>query len=219
MLPKIIIHNSISIDGSLTGFEPNMELHYQIAGQYHPDAHMIGSNTIKVGIELYGDGIPREEPSDFMKPKREKHLPLWVIIDTKGTLQGMLHTCRRFEMCRDIVLLISETTPPEYIDYLTERSYVYHVVGRSHVDLKNACQLLMKQYEIHTILTDTGRILSNLLLSQGLVQEISLLVHPIIIGNEAYSIFSILEKPITVTLKKTETFNHGYMWLEYAVIR
>jgi hypothetical protein len=29
MLPKIIIHNSISTDGSLTNFEPHMGLHYQ----------------------------------------------------------------------------------------------------------------------------------------------------------------------------------------------
>lgn len=217
MLPKIIIHNSISIDGSLSGFEPNMELHYQIAGQYHPDVHMIGSTSIKAGIELYGDGVPIEEPADFKKPKRDKHLPLWVVIDTKGSLQGVLHTCRRFEMCRDVSLLISETTPQRYIDYLTERSYEYHVVGRNHVELEKACALLVKQYDVHTILTDTGRILSNLLLNQGLVQEISLLVHPIIIGDKAYSMFSNLEKPITVMLKKTETFDHGYTWIVYAV--
>ncbi len=217
MLPKIIIHNSLSLDGSLSGFEPNMALHYQLAGQYHPDAHMIGSNTIKAGIELYGDGVPIEEPSDFKRPKRENHLPLWVIIDSKGSLHGVLHTCRRFDMCRDIVLLVSETTPREYIEYLTERSYRYHVVGRNHVDLEKACGLLVKQYEVHTVLTDTGRILSTLLLNLGLVHEISLLIHPIIIGNSAYSLFSALDTPLPMTLKKTETFNHGYIWLVYDV--
>jgi len=30
MLPKVIVHNSISLDGSLINFEPNMETHYQI---------------------------------------------------------------------------------------------------------------------------------------------------------------------------------------------
>ena len=55
MLPKVIIHNSVSLDGSLTDFEPNMALHYQIAGNYKPDAHLIGSNTVKVGTELYGE--------------------------------------------------------------------------------------------------------------------------------------------------------------------
>jgi hypothetical protein len=31
MLPTIILHNSISLDDSLTEFNVNMELHYQIA--------------------------------------------------------------------------------------------------------------------------------------------------------------------------------------------
>ena len=56
MLPKIIIHNSISIDGSLTNFDVNMGLHYQIAGNYKPDSHLICSNTAKTGIESYGQG-------------------------------------------------------------------------------------------------------------------------------------------------------------------
>ncbi len=45
MLPKTILHNPVSLDGSLTRFEPNMGLHYQIAGKYNADAHLICSNT------------------------------------------------------------------------------------------------------------------------------------------------------------------------------
>ena len=60
MLPKIILHNSVSLDGSLTNFGPNMELHYQIAGKYNVDAHLIGSNTVIVGVELYGGDVPPE---------------------------------------------------------------------------------------------------------------------------------------------------------------
>ncbi len=75
-MPKVIIHNSISIDGSLSSFEPNMELHYELAEKYKPDIHLIGSNTITAGIELYGGGVPLEESTDFEKPKRNKNLPL-----------------------------------------------------------------------------------------------------------------------------------------------
>jgi len=65
VLSKVIIHNSTSLDGSLTNFEPNMKLHYQLAGSYKPSAHLIGSNTIKVGVELYENGVPPEEEKDF----------------------------------------------------------------------------------------------------------------------------------------------------------
>jgi 2,5-diamino-6-(ribosylamino)-4(3H)-pyrimidinone 5'-phosphate reductase len=49
MLPKVIIHNSVSLDGSLVDFEPDMGLHYDIAGGFKPQAHLVGSSTVRVG--------------------------------------------------------------------------------------------------------------------------------------------------------------------------
>ncbi|MCX6664791.1 MAG: dihydrofolate reductase family protein [Euryarchaeota archaeon] len=217
MLPKIIIHNSISLDGSLTNFIPNMELHYQIAGEYKPDVHLIGSNTITAGIELYENGVPPEETTDFEKPKRDKNLPFWVVIDTKGSLKGLLHTCRRFEFCRDVIVLISEKTPEGYKKHLEERNYSYHIVGQNHIDLKQTLALLRDIYQVSTILTDTGRILGNLLLNQGFVDEISLLVHPVLVGKNAYPMFSDIHENITLKLLKNELLSKGYVWLVYKV--
>jgi len=215
MLPRVTIHNSISLDGSLTGFEPNMELHYRIAGDYKPEAHLIGSNTVKTGAELYGGGVPIEEERDFGKPARSKSLPYWVIPDTKGTLKGMLHTCRRFEFCRDVIVLISESTPKEYVDHLRERNYPYHIAGKEHADLALALGLLKSQYSVEKVLTDTGRILGNLLIEQGLVSELSLLFHPVIVGQGSYGIFGHLKKNPELRLLKHEVFPRGYVWLVY----
>lgn len=216
-LPKIIIHNSISIDGSLTNFEPNMSLHYQIAGYYKPDVHLIGSNTIKKGIELYEDDIPREEKKDFEKQDRSKILPYWVIIDTHGKLKGLLHTCRRFEFCKDVIILVSEKTPKNYLNYLKERNYEYHIVGKDNVNLKKALKLLSAKYKIKTILTDTGRILGNLLLNQGFVNEISLLIHPVIVGKKSYNMFSYINKNLKLKLIKKVTLENEYIWFVYKV--
>ena len=217
MMPKIIVHNSISIDGSLTHFEPNMGLHYQIAGNYKPDIQLIGSNTIKTGIETYGNEVPPEEKNDFEKQKRDKNLPLWVIIDTKGNLKGLLHTCRRFEFCKDVIILVSEKTPKTYLSYLKERNYDYHIVGKDHVNLKKALELLSKKYQAKTVLVDTGKILSNLLLNKGLVSEISLLIHPVIIGNNSYNMFSDISKNLKLKLIKKEILEKEYIWLVYKV--
>lgn len=214
---KIILHNSVSIDGSLTNFQPNMELHYQISGSYKPDVHLIGSNTIKTGIETFGDGVPPEEKDDFEKPKRDENLPKWVIIDTKGKLKGMLHACRRFEFCKDVIILLSEQTPEDYKKHLKERNYDYHVVGKNHVDLEKAIELLSKEYGAKTILTDTGRVLGNLLLNQGLIDEISLLVHPIIVGKKSYNMFSDIENSINLKLTKKEIINDRHIWVAYKV--
>jgi 2,5-diamino-6-(ribosylamino)-4(3H)-pyrimidinone 5'-phosphate reductase len=214
---RIIVHNSVSLDGSLTNFEPNMGLHYKIAGDYRPDAHIIGSNTIKVGAEMYGEGDIKEEERDFKKPDRSKNYPYWVIPDTRGSLMGMLHTCRKFEYCRDVIVLISETTPEAYIRYLQERDYDYYITGKDHVNLKESVILLSERYQINTILADTGRILGNLLINQGLVSEISLLVHPDIVGNKAYPVFSEIDKSIKINLIKSEIPEKGFVWLVYKI--
>ena len=217
MLPKVIVHNSTSLDGSLTNFEPNMELHYQIAGSYKPDAHLIGSNTIKAGIELYDVGVPAEEEKDFEKPQRDKSLPYWVIPDTSGKLKGLLHTCRRFEFCREVILLLSETTPKEYIEHLRERKYAYHIVGERQIDLKKSLELLSSDYKVKRVLTDTGRILGNLLITQGLVSGFSLLVHPIVAGKGSYNMFGNIAKKTSLRLQKQKLFPGGYIWLVYSI--
>ena len=78
--------------------------------------------------------------------------------------------------------------------------------------------LLTKKYKIRTILTDTGKVLGNLLLNQGFVREISLLIHPIIVGKKSYSIFGDVEKEIRIKLLKQEKFEKGHLWLVYKVL-
>jgi len=214
MLPYIILHNSISLDGSLTNFEVNMEIHYQIAGKFKPDAHLIGSNTIKTGIEIFGNA-PSEEEIDFDKPDRSNTLPYWVIIDTKGILKGSLHEVRRFEYCKDVIILLSNETPKVYINYLKKRNYDFHIVGNKHIDLKKSLELLYNKYNVKIILTDTGKVLGNLLLNRGFINEISLLIHPVIVGNNSYSIFSSIYKITNLKLFRYEILNEDYIWINY----
>jgi 2,5-diamino-6-(ribosylamino)-4(3H)-pyrimidinone 5'-phosphate reductase len=216
MIPYIILHNSISLDGSLINFEVNMNLHYQIAGKYKPDAHLIGSNTIKTGIELYGEVHP-EEKKDLVKPARNNKLPYWVIPDTKGKLKGLLHEVRRFELSKDIIIFISEETPKDFIHYLIERDYDFHTIGRKNIDLERSLEMLSKKYNVKSILTDTGKILGNLLINQGFVREISLLVHPVIVGKNSYNIFVSINKNINLKLTKYENMDGDFIWLTYKV--
>jgi 2,5-diamino-6-(ribosylamino)-4(3H)-pyrimidinone 5'-phosphate reductase len=210
MLPKVIVHNSISIDGSLLNFEVNMPLHYQIAGGFKADMHLVGSNTVKVGIDLFLKEIPRETEFDYKKP--DKNGILWAVPDTTGKLNGLLHVIRQSEYCKDVVILISEKTPKEYVIYLKERNYDNYIVGGDKCNLKRALELLNKKYYAKKILTDTGSILSNLLIKQGLVSEISLLVHPVIVGKKSYNMFGNIEENLKLELVKKESFGKGYVW-------
>ena len=215
--PKVIMHNSISIDGSILGFDVNMEQHYQIANSYKVDVHLIGSNTVKEGIKMFYPEIPKEEKSDFLKPNRKEDLPLWVIPDTKGILNGMHHVYRRFEWCKDIVVLISNETPRNYIEYLIERNYDYYTVGEDYVDYHQALNLLAEHYNVKTILTDTGKTLNCILINKGLVDEISLLVHPVIVGKKQYTLFSDICKNIDTKLISLEKYSDSKIWVRYKV--
>jgi 2,5-diamino-6-(ribosylamino)-4(3H)-pyrimidinone 5'-phosphate reductase len=215
MTPEIIIHNSISLDGSLTGFMPDMALHYKIAGDYKPDAHLIGSQTIISGNEMFGEDIPEEIPSDFEQPDRRKDLPWWVIVDSGGRLKRILHTCRRFEFCRDVIVLVSKSTPADYLQHLQQRNYRFIMTGDKKVDLTQALEKLSGDLEIKRIMTDTGSVLGNLLINIGLVNEISLLVHPLIIGQKYYPMFADINKITDLKLIKSETYDNGCVWNVY----
>jgi 2,5-diamino-6-(ribosylamino)-4(3H)-pyrimidinone 5'-phosphate reductase len=218
MIPDVVLHNSISLDGSLTNFDVNMELHYQLAGNYDSDARLIGSNTIRTGIELYGESS-KEVPTDFKKPKRNNKLPFWIIIDSQGTLKNKLHEVRRFEFSKDVIILISETTPKSFIEYLEKRDYSYQIVGKDKVDIQKSLEFVNKKYKVKSILTDTGRILGNILLNHGFVKEISLLIHPVIVGENSFRIFKNINNNLNLKLIKSEIFDDSYTWLVYQVLK
>lgn len=218
-LPRLILHNSISLDGSLTGFEPDLGLHYRLAGRFGAEAHLVGWRTIKTGFEMFGESVPPEEPSDFRAPRSRKKLPYWIVPDTRGRLKGMLHACRRSGFCRDVIILVSDKTPRTYIDHLERRSYTWLRTGRDHADLEKALSILARTFEIGTVLADTGSILGTRLLDLGLVSEISLLVHPVLVGKGCYPMFAGLEKKIVLLPRLTKAFREGIFWLVFGVIR
>lgn len=112
---------------------------------------------------------------------------------------------------------MSEETPKKYLVHLKERNYDYHVVGKKHVDLEKALELLSTKYGAKKVLADTGQVLGNLLLNEGLASEVSLLIHPVIVGNKSYNIFSNISQAISLKLDKAEVLGKGYVWLVYTV--
>ena len=196
---------------------PDMELHYRLAGSFSPDANLIGSATVITGQEMFGGSVPPEEPDDFVPPLRDKGLPLWVIVDSEGKLAGMLHTCRRFEYCRDVLLLVSDATPQTYINHLEERNYKYIRTKGLKADITESLSVLYQDYGVRRILTDTGQVLGNILLNLGLVDEVSLLIHPIIKGENAYNMFGNTLDNLKLTLTGEEKFDNGCVWVRYRV--
>lgn len=223
MFPKIITHNAISLDGSISGFGIDPEKYYAVAGSYHPDAMLVGSSTAKSGLEMYSDGIPDERPSDFVKPRitEEDRRPYWVIPDSNGLLQGRMHIFRRFEYCKDVIVLLSEKSPESYVKYLMERNYDVIISGHEDVDLKKSLEILAQKYSCKVVLTDSGGNLNKALLEEGLVDEISLIINPVLTDQRHLKLFrnlNLTQKNIQLELIKTDILD-GQVLLHFRVIK
>jgi 2,5-diamino-6-(ribosylamino)-4(3H)-pyrimidinone 5'-phosphate reductase len=223
MFPKIITHNAISLDGSISGFAIDPGKYYAIAGSLHPDAMLVGSSTAKSGVEMYSDGIPDERPADFVKPRitEEDKRPYWVIPDSHGLLQGRLHIFRRFEYCKDVIVLLSEKSPESYVKYLMERNYDVIISGHEDVDLKKSLEILLQKYSCRIVLTDSGGNLNKVLLEAGLVDEISLIINPVLVDQRHLKLFrnlDLTQHPIHLELLKAEKLD-GQLLVLYRIVR
>jgi 2,5-diamino-6-(ribosylamino)-4(3H)-pyrimidinone 5'-phosphate reductase len=215
MLPKVIVFNSISVDGSIKEFQVDVALHYEVLAKMGIDCLLVGSTTAKSGIETFVATIPPEEEGDFHPPKNpDKDAVWWVIPDSRGSMLGLLHVHRKSGYAKDIILLVSKSTPKSYLDYLAERHYDYIVAGDDHVDYKTALEKLNTRYGIKTVVTDSGGILASALIERGLVDEVQLLVAPEIVGQKTVPLFRRVVKPVKLELERVETVK-GHLLLVY----
>jgi 2,5-diamino-6-(ribosylamino)-4(3H)-pyrimidinone 5'-phosphate reductase len=220
--PEVIMHNSISLDGRITGFDADLGLHYRIVGEYEAEIYLIGSNTALTGAESASPETPPETAEDFRKPERGKTLSYWVIPDTRGRLRGKLHVLRRFEYCRDIIVLVSRATDRGYVAWLDERGYDHIDCGEDHADYEAAFGILAEKYGAGKILVDSGPVLGGVLLGRGLVDEISLLVHPVLAGRKARSLFENIDPDYPGTgldPVRNENLGNGCLWSVWKVVR
>jgi len=210
MLPKVVLYNSVSVDGAIKDFELDIALHYQVAGRIGAEVMLVGSDTAKSGIEMFMETVPSEQPSDRQKPaiKEGDNRAYWAMADSRGKLKGLMHVYRQSGYGKDVIVLVSESTPKDYLDYLNERNYDFIVAGSDHVDLRMALEALNGRYGFKTVATDTGGVLAAVLLEEGLVDEVQLLVSPEIVGEKAVNLFRAVKAPVKLELVGCEAIKN-----------
>ncbi len=210
---KVIMHNSASLDMSITGIPMSMEKHYDIVRKYNPDVYMFGSVTAYSWIK---EDTPSESKSDFNKPKKGK--PYWVIVDSKGKMENWLHFYRQSEYSGNIIVLVSGETPKSYLEYLSARKYDYIQTGKKYVNYKEAMNILKKKYNVETLMIDSGGKLNSYFFEHSLIDEISVLVSPYVKGVDSLGLFRDIKESIDLKLKTSENLD-GYVWLVYQVVK
>jgi len=189
------MHNQISLDGAVSGFQIDPGAYYKILNSFKAEMYLVGSNTAISGIKTFTKHISPEEPEDFKKAKTKDNdqRPVWVIPDSEGKLQDLLHILRRYEHCRDIIILVSLETPKSYLDYLDDRNYNYIIAGEVKVDLKNAIQQLNNKFPFKTIVTDNSGTLNSILMEKSLIDQVSLIISPTLTGKKQPKLFRDLK--------------------------
>ena len=190
-----------------------------LANNFNSDMVLFGSETVLHGS---AEQFPPETEKSFqlsLRVKEEDTRQDWVIPDSRGRLRN-LHVFRDTPYCKDIILLVSQATPKAYLGYLKERNYDFILAGEDHVDYRRAFALLNERYGCKVLRTDSGGMLTNVLLQQGLVDEISLVVSPCLVGQSSPNVFRSLDLVNRVDLEwlRSDVLEGGFVHLMYRVI-
>lgn len=206
-MPYVVAHTAVSVEGATTGFDPDLGRFYELAGRWHEDVTLAGADTILAQEDVL-DAAPRPGPAAGG--------PLLAVVDGRGRV-------RQWEALRDVgywsgvLALYAEATPPRPAG----GSVPELVAGTERVDLAAALDELGRRGGVEVVRVDSGGALTGALLGAGLLDEVSLLVHPCFAGpagNRRW--YGPGPVPAgALTLAANETLDGGLVWLRYRVER
>lgn len=219
--PFVVVHNVMSLDGHTDGFEPDIGQYYDAAAALEADCMLTGSDTILKAIQTEGiqpdTDVPQEPP--VVDPADER--PLLVIVDSQGRI-NVWQALREAGYWKDVMALVSKSTPERYLEYLKNSHVQYIAAGADRVDFAEALEKLSR-LGIRRVRTDSGGTLNGVLLRHGLVDEISVLVHPAIAGAKGQgSVFRMADttpgdRAPELQIISSRRLRNGVVWLRYKV--
>ncbi len=220
MKPKVILHNAVSADGRIDWFQADVALYYALIQRFNEDATLGGSDTLLNAP----DEVPPDDPGKDLPaaPGPEDKRPLLIVPDSRGRIWrwGYWQNQPYWRAC---VVLTSKKTPKEYLAYLKERKIDTITAGKDRVDYASAFETLNKRYGVKTIRVDSGGTLNGALLRQGLVDEVSLLIHPSLIGGtsskSAFRAPDLISRTGVIPLKVLhfERMENDIIWIVWKV--
>ena len=224
MLPVVVIHNAVSVDGRTDWFTPDIEKFYELTNAWNEDATLAGSDTLlaaygEAAEENSGDDPVAEEPRD-----PDDSRPLLVVPDSRGRLR-IWQMLKKEEYWRDVIALCSKSTPQDYLDYLNQKHVNYIIAGEDKVDFRAALDEINIKYKVNTVRVDSGGSLNGVLLRAGLVHEVSILIHPCLVGGSSpRSLYRApdltrAEDVVELKLSNVQKLDGDLIWIRYAVLK
>jgi hypothetical protein len=110
MLPRVILHNAVSLDGRINGFPIDLNQYYELVSVWKEDATLAGSETFLSAASE----APPEDESALIPPRvdPDDRRALLVIPDSRGRIRTW-HYLRSLPYWRHFVALCTKSTPQE----------------------------------------------------------------------------------------------------------
>jgi 2,5-diamino-6-(ribosylamino)-4(3H)-pyrimidinone 5'-phosphate reductase len=203
--PYVVVHVAVSVDGATTGFEPDVHRFYALARMWREDVTLVGADTILAQEEALS-AVPRPGPASDG--------PLLAVVDGRGRV-------REWEALRDcgswsgVLALRAGATHARAGDTPVPEL----VTGTERVDLAAALDVLGDR-GAEVVRVDSGGSLIGALHRAGLVDELSLLVHPCVTGAAGDGRWHGSAPAPALTLERLacEPFDDGLVWLRYRIV-
>lgn len=209
----VVLHSAASVDGRIDGFEPDVGLYYALADAWTVDVHLVGADTLLAGLAAGGDESAAEAPTSG------DEAPLLVVTDSRGRVDAW-DVVRDQPFWGDVVVCRSERTPRADREDPARHGVEALVRGEDRVDLPGVLDALADR-GVGTVLVDSGGSLGGTLLHEGPVNEVSVVVHPVLVGGTDARSFVRgpgPDGPTRLELRAVEQPAADVVWYRYAVV-
>lgn len=225
MKPYIICHMMSSLDGhALTdGWERPFktdagQLYEDLAEQFKFDAWVCGRVTMQ---EIaHGEGYPKglakgpiPRTDHFAKRDAAKYA---ISIDPHGKVEWKSNEA----LGSHVVEVLTEAVSDDYLAYLQSIEVSYLFAGKTSIDLHQVVDTLSRELGTRRLVVEGGPHVSGSFVNAGLVDEISVLLLPLIDGRgEHPASFEVApakwQAPAYLQLNSAEVQKGGAVWLRY----
>ena len=226
MKPYVLCHMVSSVDGRIWGSRwrpkgnvvPNLfeKLHDQLGG----GSWLCG----RVTAQEFAKGTePHYPPTDQVLPRENwfarRDAKAWgIFLDGKGKA-----VWARKDIGGDAILVVlTEAVPDRHLAGLRAAGVSYIFAGATEIELAGALETLNRELGIERIMLEGGGGANGAFLRAGLIDELSLVVCPVIDGSTGGPIVfnsgdvDLGPAPIdSMTLVSHEVLDGGAMWLRY----
>lgn len=227
--PYIICHMVTSIDGKiltqrwkdLTESKLTSKLYESIAEEFECGSWLVGTTTMQEltakprKLKAVKDRVPK---GDFIaNPEAKTHA---IGTDSSGILRfkddnvGGDHA----------IVITTEKASNAYLAHLRSNNVSYLICGKKNIDLKIAMNKLSKKFKLEKVLLEGGGVINGAMLQEGLIDEISQIIVPIVDGGGqgVSGLFDLKGKSpkkavAGLELMDKRSLEGGAQWLHFSV--